>query len=127
MAVLALVAAAATVYVSLDRQTDRHAEIEAKSRQVMPFDLESTTHRSAKSAFGGVQTVTSDDPQDTEEAARFTTGDYGDPASIHGGEMPGLNHLEQGHAELADPSLITALHAWFDAQVSDHGRHAEHG
>ncbi|MFB4263080.1 hypothetical protein [Nonomuraea sp. GTA35] len=27
----------------------------------------------------------------------------------------------------SDASLIKALHAWFDAQVSDHGRHAEHG
>jgi hypothetical protein len=70
--------------------------------------------------------------------------DYGDPASIHGEQMPGLRELEQGHDRIdvrsantpagarityttTDPSLVTALHAWFDAQVSDHGPHAEHG
>ncbi|MEV4471271.1 hypothetical protein [Nonomuraea sp. NPDC049504] len=133
----------------------RQAEIEAKSRQVMPFDLERTTHRFAKATTGGVQTVTSDDPADAEqvrlirehltaEAAGFSKGDYGDPASIHGGEMPGLRELEQGHSRLdiryievpdgarityttTDTSLVAALHAWFDAQVTDHGQHAEHG
>ena len=26
-----------------------------------------------------------------------------------------------------DKPLITALHEWFDTQVSDHGQHAAHG
>jgi hypothetical protein len=135
--------------------TARQAEIAAKSRQVMPFDLERTTHRFTKSATGGLQTVTADNPADaqqvrlirehlTEEAAGFSKGDYGDPASIHGGEMPGLRELEAAHDQIAiryadapagaqityttsDPALIKALHAWFDAQVTDHGQHAEHG
>jgi hypothetical protein len=122
---------------------------------VMPFDLERTTHRFAKSATGGVQTVTSDDLADaeqvtlirkhlTEEAAGFSEGDYGDPASIHGGDMPGLRELEQGHTSIdirytelpagarityttTEAPLVKALHSWFDAQVADHGRHAEHG
>ncbi|MGS2647094.1 hypothetical protein [Streptosporangium sp. G12] len=159
-AALALIVVAATAYVltSLNEQwalAARQAEIAARSRQVMPFDLERTTHHFAKSATGGVQTVTSDDPADAEqvtlirehltaEAAGFGRGDYGDPASIHGGEMPGLRDLEQGHSRIdirytelpagarityttSDASLVTALHAWFDAQVTDHGRHAEHG
>ncbi|MEV4571535.1 hypothetical protein AB0K12_47980 [Nonomuraea sp. NPDC049419] len=160
LAALALLAAAATAYALIIRDderalADRQAEIASRSRQVMPFDLERTTHRFAKAATGGVQTVTSDDPGDAEqvrlirdhltaEAAGFSKGDYGDPASIHGGEMPGLRELEQGHGRIAiryaelpdgaritytttDASLIAALHAWFDAQVTDHGRHAEHG
>ncbi|MGP3916897.1 hypothetical protein [Nonomuraea sp. 10N515B] len=133
----------------------RQAEVAAKSRQVMPFDLERTTHRFSKSATGGLQTVTADDPADaqqitlirehlTEEAVGFSKGDYGDPASIHGGGMPGLQELEAGHDRIgiryaeapagaqityttSDPALIKALHAWFDAQVTDHGQHAEHG
>jgi hypothetical protein len=133
----------------------RQAEIAAKSRQVMPFDLERTTHRFTKSATGGLQTVLADDPVDAQqvtlirehlaaEAAGFGKGDYGDPASIHGGEMPGLRELEQGHDRIgiryadtaagsrityttSDPALVKALHAWFDAQVTDHGQHAEHG
>ncbi|GAA2987642.1 hypothetical protein [Streptosporangium longisporum] len=159
-AALALVMAAATAYALTGRDerqapAARQAEIAARGRQVMPFDLERTTHRFTASATGGVQRVTSDDPADTGqirlvrehlagEAARFGKGDYGDPASIHGGRMPGLRELERGHdrigigyAELpagatityttTDPSLVKALHAWFDAQVTDHGRHAEHG
>jgi hypothetical protein len=160
VAVPALVMVAATAYLLTGRDEHqapaaRQAEIAARGRQVMPFDLERTTHRFTRSATGGVQAVTSDDPADTgqvrlvrehlaKEAARFGRGDYGDPASIHGDRMPGLRDLEQGHdrigvdyAELpagatityttADPSLVKALHAWFDAQVTDHGRHAEHG
>ncbi|MEV4066384.1 hypothetical protein [Nonomuraea dietziae] len=157
---LALIVVAATAYGLVSRNEQqalavRQAEIAARSRQVMPFDLERTTHRFAKSATGGMQTVTSDDPADaeqvtlirehlTEEAAGFGSGDYGDPASIHGGEMPGLRALEQGHSRIdiryaelpagarityatTDASLVEALHAWFDAQVTDHGQHAEHG
>lgn len=160
LAALALIVVAATTYVLISRNEQqtlatRQVEIAAKSRTVMPFDLERTTHRFAKAATGGVQTVTSNDPADAEqvrlirehltaEAAGFGKGDYGDPASIHGGDMPGLRELEQGHSRIdirytkvpagaqityiaADASLVKALHSWFDAQVTDHGRHAEHG
>jgi hypothetical protein len=160
IAALALVVVATTGYVLISRNEQqalaaRQAEIAAKSRTVMPFDLERTTHRFTKATTGGVQTVTSDDPADAEqvrlirehltaEAAGFSKGDYGDPASIHGGQMPGLRELEQGHDRIdiryielpagaritytsADASLVKALHAWFDAQVTDHGQHAEHG
>jgi hypothetical protein len=121
----------------------------------MPFDLERTTHRFTTTDTGGVQTVTADDPTDTgqiglvrqhmqHETGRFSQGDYTDPSRIHGGDMPGLAALRSGAARITvtyqeipaggqitytttDPALITALHAWFDAQVSDHGQHAEHG
>jgi hypothetical protein len=159
-AALAAVVVSSTAYVLIGQDGQqamaaRQAEIEAKSRQVMPFDLERTTHRFTKSATGGLQTVAADDPADTqqitlirehltEEAAGFSKGDYGDPASIHGTEMPGLRELEQGHNRIdiryaqtpagaqityttSDSSLMDALHAWFDAQVSDHGQHAEQG
>jgi hypothetical protein len=159
-AALATLAVAAAVYVLIGQNEQqamagRQAEIAARGRQVMPFDLERTTHRFTKSATGGVQTVTADDPADaqqvklirehlTQEASGFSRGDYGDPASIHGTDMPGLRELEQGHSRIdirfadlpagarltyttSDPSMVKALHAWFDAQLSDHGRHAEHG
>ncbi|MBF8186191.1 aspartate carbamoyltransferase [Nonomuraea sp. K274] len=149
------VASGAYLLVGQEQQAARQEEIADRGGQVMPFDLESTTHRFTKSATGGLQTVTADDPADaeqvtlirehlTEEASGFSKGDFGDPASIHGTEMPGLRELEQGHTRIeiryapmpagaqltyttSDQSLIKALHAWFDAQVSDHGRHAEHG
>lgn len=159
IAALAAVALAAVAYLLVVQNepalAGRQTEIAAKGQQVMPFDLERTTHRFTKSATGGVQTVTADDSADaqqvklirehlTEEAAGFSRGDYGDPATIHGTDMPGLRDLEQGHARIdirytetpagaqityttTDPSLVKALHSWFDAQVTDHGQHAEHG
>jgi hypothetical protein len=134
---------------------DRQAEVAAKGASVMPFDLERTTHRFAKADTGGVQTVVADNPADTgqinlirqhlrKETDRFSQGDYSDPGRIHGDDMPGLAALRDGAARITvtyrddpaggqitytttDPALVTALHAWFDAQVSDHGQHAEHG
>ncbi|MEA2689152.1 MAG: hypothetical protein QOD51_1759, partial [Candidatus Eremiobacteraeota bacterium] len=68
-------------------------------------------------------------------------GDFADPASIHGTDMPGLKALRAGSRRIsvryvdvpkggrityatADPALVRAIHAWFDAQASDHGSHA---
>ncbi len=153
---LAVIAAASAGYTLNRREalTDRQREVAAKGRQVMPFDLELTMHRFDKTDSGGQQTVTAKDSTDAqqvklirehlaEEVTRFRKGDFGDPASIHGGQMPGLSALEEGHDRIdvrygeasagahityttSDPALISALHAWFDAQVTDHGQHAEH-
>jgi hypothetical protein len=132
--------------------SDRQQEVAARGAEVMRFDLERTTHVFEKRAGGGVQTVVADDPADgaqvakvrahlREEAEAFAAGDFEDPAAVHGGEMPGLDELQAGAQRLTvdyedvraggriryasdDPELVRALHAWFDAQVSDHGRHA---
>jgi hypothetical protein len=132
---------------------DRQDVVAERGAQVMPFDLDATTHRFAPIAEGGLQTVVADDPSDREqvaliqqhlqeEAAAFGRGDFGDPAQIHGADMPGLAALQAGAdridveyrsrddgAELTyttdDPVLVAALHDWFAAQTSDHGQHAE--
>jgi hypothetical protein len=131
----------------------RQAEVAAKGRVVMPFDLDRTTHVFEELADGGRQTVTADDPTDhqqvrliqahlRDEQAAFARGDFADPAAIHGQAMAGLAELTAGvgrvrvryralgdGAELryrtSDPVLVAALHAWFTAQTSDHGRHAD--
>jgi hypothetical protein len=133
----------------------RQAQVAAAGASVMPFDLERTTHRFAKNDTGGVQSVVADDPADTgqialirrhlgAEAQRFARGDFTDPARIHGDDMPGLSALRMAEGRVAahytdtadgatitytttDAALVSALHAWFDAQVSDHGPHATHG
>lgn len=122
---------------------------------VMPFDLEATTHVFEPTGSGGVQTVVADDPNDAEqialvrehlidEAERFRRGDFGDPAMIHGQEMPGLAVLESSSDSLTvsyrevpaggeityrstEPEVVQALHDWFAAQLSDHGQHAMAG
>jgi hypothetical protein len=87
---------------------DRQAEVAARGADVMPFDLDATTHRFTPLATGLEQVVVADDPADgpqvalvrghlRDEADRFARGDYGDPAAIHGDHMPGLAALEAGH------------------------------
>lgn len=138
-----------------DVTADRQAEVAQRGAEVMPFDLEATTHRFTKTADGGVQAVTADDPTDEtqiqlirrhllEERDKFARGDFDDPARIHGMDMPGVAELSAGYqqvtvtysetatgAELqyttSDAGLVDAIHAWFDRQVMDHGNDAEAG
>jgi len=75
------------------------------------------------------------------EAERFRRGDYSDPAALHGANMPGLKDLRVGasgikvlYADLSvgaeitfetkDLHLLTAIHRWFGAQLSEHGADA---
>jgi hypothetical protein len=151
LAVLVLVA----VLSGCGGNSDRQADVAQRGSSVMPFDLDRTTHRFSKTDSGGVETVVADDATDSTqialvrqhlraEAERFGRGDFTDPGRVHGDDMPGLAALRASAGRLAvayrditsggqitfstgDPALVAALHAWFDAQVSDHGQHAEHG
>jgi len=129
----------------------RQAEVAERGASVMPFDLERTTHAFRPLADGGVQTVTSNDGDARQvelirehlrlEAAAFARGDFASPAAIHGTDMPGLAELSAGASRMrvayedadtggrlrfmtSDAGLVAALHRWFAAQRSDHGRHA---
>jgi hypothetical protein len=132
----------------------RQDEVAQRGAEVMPFDLDATTHRFDPTDDGLEQTVVADDPGDGEqvalirqhladEAERFRTGDYSDPAAIHGDAMPGLAELEAGAAAVdveltdvadgarltfttSDPALVDALHRWGAAQTMDHADHADH-
>jgi len=101
---------------------------------------------------GGVQKVITKDPVATDqitliqqhlqhEAERFQQGDYSDPAKLHAADMPGLKDLQAGASRLkvsyaalpsgaeitfetTDLHLLTALHRWFGAQLSEHGADA---
>nr|WTB35021.1 aspartate carbamoyltransferase [Streptomyces sp. NBC_00830] len=136
-------------------QTGRQEAVAERGRTVMPFDLEQTTHHFTPTETGGVQDVVADQPDDTkqvslirthlqQEAKAFGQGDFGDPAQIHGESMPGLAALEDGYERIEvhyrerpdgatltyttdESALVDALHDWFEAQLSDHGDHAETG
>ena len=103
---------------------------------------------------GGLQKVVAKDPSNKkqialiqshlkEESEKFRKGDFSDPAKIHGEDMPGLAQLKAGAPKInvrysalpdgaqiryqaKDPKLVTAIHQWFSAQLSDHGDHATH-
>lgn len=132
-----------------DTDGESPAAIDARAAEVMPFDLEATTHTFDKTETGGVQTVTAHDQTDAEqvglihdhlveEVAAFQKGDFDDPARIHGHDMPGLAELIANYDRIeieyrsldgggqitytaTDPALVDALHAWFDRQTMDHG------
>ncbi len=119
---------------------------------VMPFDLAKTTHIFRMTETGGVEKVIAKDQTANDqvvliqqhllhEAEAFQRGDYGDPASLHGTDMPGLREVRAGAAkikvsysalpagaeitfETKDIHLLTEIHRWFGAQLSEHGADA---
>ena len=131
-------------------------EVVQHGSKVMPFDLEQTTHVFSKTTNGGIQQVLVKDAANVEQiklirehltkiSHEFQQGDFSNPAKIHGYTMPGLdelrkakpNQIEIVYKELPNgaeinyssdiPELIKAIHQWFDAQLSDHARHAVSG
>lgn len=133
---------------------DRRAVVASTGSAVMPFDLDRTTHVFQKTDVGGRQEVyaDSDDQEQValirahlrDEAERFSNGDFHHPEMIHGEGMPGLHELVAGYERLSveysetdrgaqilytttDTELVPAVHAWFDAQLLDHGEHATAG
>lgn len=143
-----------TVATALEKASDaRIKEVAQLGKQVMPFDLNQTLHIFSKTENGGVQQVIVKDPENITQitlirehlnkiASDFKQSEFADPEKIHGKDMPGLEALRtakpgeisiQYHeipegAEITyttrDPNLIIAIHQWFDAQLSDHARHA---
>jgi hypothetical protein len=133
-------------------QANHQAMIHDMSSQVMPFDLSQTTHIFEMTENGGIQQVIAKDPSDSAQVALiqqhieheimlFGGGDFSDPMSLHGGDMPGVKELSAGAAQINveyvalpdgaqitfttdDLHLITEIHRWFGAQLSDHGADA---
>jgi len=131
----------------------RQDEVARLGQQVMPFNLNQTLHIFSKTETGGLQQVIVKEPSNDSQIAlirehlkkiseEFKQGNFADPARIHGQEMPGLTTLQNAkigaisiqYRELADgaeityttnsPTLISAIHLWFDAQLNDHAQHA---
>lgn len=131
---------------------NRQAMVHDMGSQVMPFDLGRTTHIFEMTESGGIQQVIADNSSDDAQIALiqqhiqhevmlFSAGDFSDPSALHGGEMPGVRDLAAGVAQInieytaltdgaqitfttQDLHLITAIHRWFGAQLSDHGSDA---
>lgn len=142
---------------ALEKASEKRLDdVAERGVHVMPFDLELTSHVFSKTAKGGVQQVIVKAPDDFEQiklirehlsqiSAEFQHGDYSNPAKIHGNNMPGLAELRKAKINqisvvyqdlpngakitysTEDTSLITAIHQWFDAQLSDHARHSVPG
>lgn len=137
-----------------DDQTlaDRQQAVAEAGADVMPFNLDATTHVFTDTSTGGIQDVIADDPADesnielirlhlADEATKFRAGDFSDPEAIHGSAMPGLATLKERFADISvevvetevgatitygsdDAVVVDAIHDWFAAQSTDHGDHA---
>ena len=133
-------------------QTERQMMVHKMGANVMPFDLSKTLHIFEMTDHGGIQQVIIRDPKDKDqlpmirqhlqyEAMRFREGNFTDPISLHGKNMPGIKELSANASKIKidygdlpngaqltfetnDLHLITAIHRWFGAQLSDHGADA---
>jgi hypothetical protein len=136
-----------------DSSKQKHqAMIHDMGSHVMPFEIDKTLHIFEMTVNGGIQQVVLRNTKDEDqlflirqhlqdEAERFSEGDFSDPQTIHGNDMPGIKELEAAASkirviyvdlpdgaqiiyETSDIQLITAIHSWFGAQLSDHGADA---
>lgn len=146
----------APVFAAESASEQRLDEVAERGLHVMPFELEKTTHIFSKTDTGGIQRVIAKDQSDSEQISlirlhlsqitqEFQRGDFSNPEKIHDATMPGLAELKAAksgqikivYKELPDGAEITyathieklkrAIHQWFDAQLSDHARHAVPG
>ena len=137
---------------SISSPANRQEIVHLMGQTVMPFDLTKTFHVFQMTDNGGIQKIVAKDGSDKEqialirqhlqhEAVNFSSGNYADPQTLHGNNMPGIKELEAGASKVSvqfeslndgaqivfatnDQSLITAIHKWFGAQLSDHGTDA---
>ncbi|GAB3480211.1 hypothetical protein [Azotobacter salinestris] len=131
----------------------RQELIHQQGHRVMPFSLKRTLHIFRMTETGGSMQVVLRKSGSANELpdiqrhllhmrARFSSGDFSVPASLHGPDMPGLKELEAGASrmkvtyaplpnggeirfETGDIDMITAIHRWFGAQLSEHGADAQ--
>ena len=143
-------AASSGITPALSQTKQEH--VHEMGQTVMPFDLSKTTHIFKMTDSGGVQSVVVKDARDKDqvglirqhlrhEAEAFQRGDYADPTSLHGLTIPGVSELAGHHEEITvsyselplgaaitfetqDRHLVTAVHRWFGAQLSEHGSDA---
>ena len=126
--------------------------VHAMSHGVMPFAMAQTVHIFRMTESGGVQRVVAKKADAADqialirqhlqhEAESFQRGDYSDPATLHGADMPGIDDLRRGAGQIkvayaplpdgaeivfqtSDIRMLTAIHRWFGAQLSEHGADA---
>ncbi len=144
--------AAMSVHAQEPASPARLDDVAERGRHVMPFDLEKTQHVFDKTEHGGIQQGIAKDAADSEQiglirrhlsklAEGFRQGDFSRQRDIHGDDMPGLadlaadyTHVRFDYRELPngaeiefsseDTALVDAIHRYFNAQLSDHARHA---
>lgn len=136
------------LYSSIAFSQTRQEHVRTMSHSVMPFEMAKTIHIFKMTESGGIERIVVRDTQYTDqvtlirhhlehEAKMFQSGDYADPEKLHGADMPGLSELvasaskiKISYSELTNGAqitfktnslqLLTAIHRWFGAQLSEH-------
>ncbi len=152
---LLLSAATLSAHAQAPASPQRLDEVTERGKHVMPFHLEKTQHIFQKTEHGGLQQVIVKDAGDSQQIGfirqhlaqicqRFKTGDFSGQRHIHGDDMPGLAELSSQYQHVtfnyrdlpnggeiefstSEPTLVEAIHRYFDAQLRDHARHAVGG
>lgn len=134
-------------------QMTRQEHIHRMSHNVMPFDMSKTLHIFKMTEQGGIERVVVREGGGNDqvvlirrhlqhEAVMFKKGDYSDPEKLHGKKMPGLGELKKRASQIKvsytalengaeitfetrDIHLLTEIHRWFGAQLSEHGPDAK--
>lgn len=125
-------------------------EVQQRTQQLVPYDLDQTQMTFTRSVHGGVQHVIAKSADNIRQikliqanllkmAIDFRKGDFSVTEKIHGAAMPGLAQLKKAemydikyeykalpngaqiHYSTEYPQYVQALHEWFDAQMSEHG------
>lgn len=131
--------------------SERVEEVQQQSREAVPYSLDQTLQSFTKTVHGGVQHVVVKPEADKEQIKlvqehlreltnQFRKGDFSATQRVHGADMPGLAQLKKAalddikyeyeslpngaqiHFSTEYPQYVQALHEWFDAQSSDHGK-----
>lgn len=133
--------------IGSDHPPATEEEVTLPERAVPPFDPEKAFSMFQMLPDGGVQVVTVKDASDQRQieliqahlqeiSGKFSNGDFSDAARVHAEDMSWLNNLTAGAKEIdvsysvlpnggqirfatSDPSLVSAIHRWLMAQVSD--------
>jgi len=152
---LLLSATTVSAHAQVPANPQRLDEVAERGKHVMPFHLEKTRHVFNKTERGGLQQVIAKNASDGEQihlirqhlsqiSERFKKSDFSRQRQIHGDDMPGLAELSSHHQQVTfdyrelpngaeieystnDATLVDAIHRYFDAQLSDHARHAVGG
>lgn len=130
--------------------------MQQRMQQMLPYSAEKTETTYSKTVHGGVQHVVVKSASDSTQVKavqehlrmmveHYRKGDFSMPERVHGKDMPGLAQLKMAKAddikfEYKDlenggqihfsseyPQFVSALHEWFDAQISEHGNPAQSG
>ena len=133
--------------IESDRSPATQDEVAAPNTAVPSFDPEKAISLFQMLPDGGVQVLTVKDASDQKQieliqahlqemSGKFSNGDFSDAARVHTNDMSWLNDLNAGAKQIdvdytvlpnggqisytaADPSLVSAIHRWFMAQISD--------